>query len=277
MAGRAFVKMTGSGNDFVFFDTRREPAGTLATTGRIRAICARGTGVGADGVVFIGTAPDGSSADAELRYLNADGSVAGLCGNATLCAVRFLSEESGPRELSILTGAGIVRGRIRDGVPEIDLDPAGSVTADLSMDVPRTRGERALGFALVGNPHLVVLVDDVETVDVAGRGAALRHHPALGPAGANVNFVAPGNGSWVIRTFERGVEGETLACGTGVVAAANLVRAWEAAGDPESVAFRTRSGSVLRVRLEGGEPSVAPRPSLSGEGRVVFRGVLEGT
>jgi diaminopimelate epimerase len=269
MPGRAFLKMTGSGNDFVFFDARETPAPELGTTARIRAICARGTGVGADGIVFVESSPD-PAVDAAIRYVNADGSPASLCGNATLCAVRLLSEGSAPRELSILTGTGLVTGRIRGGVPEIDLDPAGSVTPDLSMDVPLSRGERALGFALAGVPHLVVLVDDLAAVDVAGRGAALRRHPALGAAGANVSFVAPnGGGSWIIRTFERGVEGETLACGTGVVAAANIVSAWDQAGGRDALAFHTRSGSVLRVRL------TADHASLSGEGRIVFRGVLE--
>jgi diaminopimelate epimerase len=225
--------------------------------------------VGADGIVFVEPSSD-PAADAAIRYVNADGSPASLCGNATLCAVRLLSEGAAPRGLSILTGAGLVTGRLRDGTPEIDLEPAGSVTPDLSMDVPLSRGERALGFALAGVPHLVILVDDVETVDVAGRGAALRRHPALGAAGANVNFVAPnGGGSWLIRTFERGVEGETLACGTGVVASANLVSAWDQDLAPGPLAFHTRSGSVLKVRLSSDEAS------LSGEGRIVFRGVLE--
>lgn len=273
--GRPFVKMSGSGNDFVFFDTRREPPRDLDTPARIQAICARGTGVGADGVVFVEPTSD-PAVDARIRYVNADGSPAGLCGNATLCAVRYLSEELGSaRELSILTEVGVVTGRLRDGVPEIDLAPASSVTPDMTMDLALAPGERALGFALVGVPHLVVLVDDVETVDVAGRGAALRRHAALGRSGANVNFVARRNGGWVMRTFERGVEGETLACGTGAVASANLVAAWNPGEADAAVALQTRSGSVLRVRLVGGEPGLAPRPSLAGEGRIVFRGVLE--
>jgi diaminopimelate epimerase len=276
MARRAFVKMSGSGNDFVFFDTRQESAGTLDTPDRIRAICARGTGVGADGIVFVESAPSPSVA-ARIRYVNADGSAAGLCANATLCTVRYLSEALGPGEMSILTGVGTVRGRIRGGVPEIDLDPAGSVTPDMTMDLPLAPGERALGFALVGVPHVVVRVDDVQTVDLARRGAELRRHPALGRSGANVNFVAPRDGGWDIRTFERGVEGETLACGTGAVASANLVRAWNGggAGEVGHIALRTRSGSVLQVRLVGGAVGQAPHPSLSGEGRVVFRGELE--
>jgi diaminopimelate epimerase len=277
LAGRPFVKMTGSGNDFVFFDVRDAAPLTLDAA-TVRAICARGTGVGADGIVVLGPAVD---ADAELLYVNADGSAASLCGNATLCAVRLLSGERGAGstpgpEVVLVTGTGTVTGRVQHGIAEIDLDPAGSVTADLSMDVPRDGDERALGFALAGVPHLVVLVDDVEAVDVAGRGAALRRHRALGAAGANVNFVAPvDGGGWAIRTYERGVEGETLACGTGVVASANLVRTWGADRGSGPVSFRTRSGSTLRVRLTGGTATTAPRPSLSGEGRTVFRGTLE--
>ena len=277
MSGRSFVKMSGSGNDFVFFDVRREPAGELGTPDRIRAICARGTGVGADGAVFL-EPPHDPSSDARIRYVNADGSPAGLCGNASLCSVRYLSEDlGGRRALAIETEAGLITGRLREGVPEIDLAPAGSVTPDMTMDLPLGPGERALGFALVGVPHVVVLVDDVETVDLPGRGAQLRRHPALGRSGANVNFVAPSNRGWAMRTFERGVEGETLACGTGAVASANLVAAWHPTESTAAagIALTTRSGSVLRVRLVGGEPGLAPNPSLSGEGRIVFRGVLE--
>jgi len=277
--GRPFVKMTGSGNDFVFLDAR-DGGPVLLDVATIRAICARGTGVGADGIVVLERARS-AAADAELRYVNADGSPASLCGNATLCAVRLLSGDRGAGavvgpEVSLVTGAGTVTGRVRQGIAEIDLEPAGSVTTDLSMDVPRMGSERALGFALAGVPHLVVLVDDVEAIDVAGRGAELRQHRALGRAGANVNFVAPvDGGGWAIRTYERGVEGETLACGTGVVASANLVRAWGADRGAGPVAFRTRSGSVLSVRLTGGTATTAPRPSLSGEGRIVYRGTFE--
>ena len=128
-----------------------------------------------------------------------------------------------------------------------------------------------MGFALAGVPHLTILVDDLDRVDVVGRGRPLRHHPSL-TAGANVNFVAREGEGWAIRTYERGVEGETLACGTGAVASAVLLRAWgEATGD---VALRTRSDRVLTVRLAR-DGAGRWLPSLRGEGRIVFEGRLE--
>ena len=135
-------------------------------------------------------------------------------------------------------------------------------------------GELALSLTVVGVPHLVVRVADVEAVDLLGRGRKLRFHPALGPAGANANFVsspAAAGEPWLIRTYERGVEGETLACGTGTVAAA-LAVAGEA-GLPAT--FRSRGGAILSVsaRIDGAR---AAEVWLCGEGRLVFEGVLPG-
>src|SRR5512138_1513837 len=133
--GRSFYKMSGSGNDFVFFDLRDGPAGKLETTDSIKAISARGTGVGADGVVFL--APD-SRDRFSIRYYNSDGSLGELCGNATLCAVRFATETGlvSEGELSIGTDAGIVRARLADGEPEIDLAPVNEVRMTVP-EIPR--------------------------------------------------------------------------------------------------------------------------------------------
>ncbi len=267
MRGREFFKMSGSGNDFVVVDTRAEPAGALANPEVIQSICARGTGVGADGIVFLEP-----SARAELRmvYLNSDGSRAALCGNASLCVASLAVRLGIPArsDFGIETDSGIVRARVDGGAPEIDLQPPLDLRPAVQIE-PR-RSEDRIGFVQVGVPHLVVLVTDLEAVDIARRGAELRRHPAVGPAGANVNFVSHGRsgGSWSLRTFERGVESETLACGTGAVATALLLKAWELGG-PEAT-LQTRSGRALRVRLRGSGDSVTP--SLGGEGRVVFRG-----
>jgi len=252
---RAFYKLTGSGNDFVFFDTRSEPVGALDVT----ALCARGTGVGADGVVFVSRDPHASL---RIRYLNADGSPASLCGNATLCTVRLASLLGLTGDLTIATDAGVLTGRLAGRDPEIDLDPVTSLVADQVVTIRPTLARR-IGYAIAGVPHLVVLVDDVEAVDVMAEGGRLRRDAHLGPSGANVNFVSPDGR---MRTFERGVEGETLACGTGAVATAALLIAWDLARSP--VSLRTRSGSVLTVRFVG------DRPSLAGEGRLVFTGLL---
>jgi diaminopimelate epimerase len=202
-----------------------------------------------------------------------------LCGNATLCSTAMavelqLGAYSG---FTLLTDAGLIASRLELGVPEIDFAPIGSVARDVPID--RIRGERRIGFALAGVPHLVVLVDDLAEVDLPVRGAELRHTREVGTAGANVNFVAPlGGGIWAYRTFERGVEGETLACGTGSVAVAVLLAEWELATSP--VTIRTTSGRDLVVRFReyagrhAGQNGVY-LPSLKGEGRTVYRGTIE--
>jgi diaminopimelate epimerase len=263
--GRAFYKLTGSGNDFVFVDVRRTPAGELAQVDTIRAVCARGSGVGADGIVFLG---EGERAPVAIRYLNSDGSVAALCGNATLCAARLAEElgiVAGDQDFTITTDSGDVTARFRDGRPEIDLQPVVDVQDCFQADLEAN--ETRLGFALVGVPHLVVLCADVDQAPVVERGRRLRHDAKLAH-GANVNFVSRTTKGWRIRTYERGVEAETLACGTGAVATALLLAAWGEAG--ETVELETTSGRSLRQRADGRE-HVA---SLSGEARIVFVGKL---
>ena len=220
--GRPFYKMSGSGNDFVVVDARSEPPGRLVEPAEIQRICARGTGVGADGIVFL---EPSSSAAIRLTYLNADGSRAEFCGNATLCTTRLASELGIARNggFVIETDSGPVAARMGEWGPEIDLQPVSEVRP--STELGLARGEQRIGYATVGVPHLVIVCDDVETVDVVGRGRPLRQDPSL-PRGANANFVSQrvgagsGVASWRIRTYERGVEAETLACGSGAVASA---------------------------------------------------------
>ncbi|MEX2180117.1 MAG: diaminopimelate epimerase [Gemmatimonadaceae bacterium] len=256
--------MSGSGNDFVFVDARTEPPGHLASPEVVSAICSRGTGIGADGVVFLEAS---NSAAVRLVYLNADGSRADLCGNATLCTAR-LARELGivaQAEFSIETDSGVLGARLRGDSAEIDLQAVAEMRSDAGL--PLERGETRMGFALVGVPHLVILVDDLGAVDVVGRGRPLRRHSSL-KAGANVNFVQPEpDGAFAYRTYERGVEAETLACGTGAVAVAALLGEWGVANG--KVRLRTRSGRELGVRFSG--PGVAKVPSLSGEARIVFQ------
>ena len=263
--GRTFYKMSGSGNDFIMVNAMVEPPGRLAEPAVVQAVCARATGIGADGIVFL---EPSSAASYRMTYLNSDGSRADLCGNASLCSARLARElaivEGG--EFRVETDAGVLGARLLATGPEVDLQPVSDVRPRLPFRLEH--GERWIGFAQAGVPHLVVRVDDVATVDVVSRGRPLRHDPSL-PSGANINFVSPHpDGGWRIRTFERGVEGETLACGTGSVAAAVLLRECDAAGD--RVAFTTRSGRVLQVRLTGGPDGW--QPSLSGEARLVFEG-----
>ena len=271
MTGAVFFKMSGSGNDFVFLDGRWTSPDEWPTE-RIRRICARGTGVGADGLVIL--VPGSGPGVVRFHYYNSDGSRGAMCGNAALCATRLaaLLELAPPDAVVLDTDAGPVRSRC---VPE------SAVRAELALpDVAEVRtpgiapmaGERRFGFTLVGVPHLVVLVDDLEGVDLVVRGRDLRSHGELGAEGANVNFVSRANGVWAMRTYERGVEAETLACGTGAVACATLLSEWRIAELPLTLA--TRSGSQLSVsgiqRLGGGVSS----PMLGGDARLVFRVAL---
>src|SRR5215510_13556392 len=150
-AGRTFYKMSGSGNDFVMVDARTEPPGRLAETEVVQQICARGTGVGADGIVFL---EPSKTAAIRLIYLNADGSRADLCGNATLCTTRLAIELGAalPVGFEIETDSGTIAARIKDGRPEIDLQPVREVRPELP-EIQREAGERRMGFALVGVPH----------------------------------------------------------------------------------------------------------------------------
>ena len=263
----SFFKMSGSGNDFVVVDVRTHEIPQLTEPETIRALCARGTGIGADGLVLLEAAPE---VDFRMAYYNADGSRASMCGNAALCCTRLATELGGPdsRDLLFETDAGRMKGRIRDGVPEIDLTPV-TLVVDKAAISPE-RGEERIGFAVAGVPHLTVLCDDVERVQLDRRGRALRLDPTVMPDGANANFVSKDSksGVWDMRTFERGVEGETLACGTGAVASAVLLTRWGVAKSPVSI--RTRSGLALTVRLSRSQD--AWLPSLSGEGRIVFEG-----
>ncbi|HSA55979.1 MAG TPA: diaminopimelate epimerase [Gemmatimonadaceae bacterium] len=264
---RKFWKMTGSGNDFVFFDAREEPPGEFASPAAIGAICDRRLGVGADGVVFLERDPGLAFS---IRYFNRDGSLAELCGNASLCSVTLAAELGLVRpeaDFQFGTSSGPLTGRLSRSGPEIDTAPVRE--EELAYGASLEPGEVQIGYARVGVPHLVIRCRDLGAVDVPVRGRRLRYHEGL-PAGANANFVAETAAGWAMRTYERGVEEETLACGTGAVATAALLTRWGLAESP--VRLATRSGAPLEVRFRtlAGEWL----PSLHGEGRLVFEGVL---
>lgn len=260
---RRFWKMTGSGNDFVFFDARSEPAGSLAVPEAIAGLCDRRNGIGADGVVFL---EDHESTAFGIRYFNRDGSLAEFCGNASLCSVTLAHEleiVGADADFVFQTSSGPLSGRYGQEGPSVSM-PAVSGAVE-AYDTPTADGEARIGYARVGVPHLVVLCTNLEAVDIARRGRQLRSLPSL-PDGANANFVGKGPMGWSYRTYERGVEDETLACGSGSVAVAALLKAWGAVSG--SISLQTRSGAPVTVDLEG------PVPRLAGEGRIVFDGTL---
>jgi len=272
MRGTVFYKMSGSGNDFIMLDGRHGSP-DIWSTDRIRAICDRRLGVGADGLVII--TPD-SRGVVRMDFWNCDGSRAEMCGNAALCATRLATflDLGGGAPLRLATGAGVFPVEARPGPGET----AALALPDFRLPQPVPGlagfgGNEILGLAVVGVPHLVLATDDLESGDLMEVGRRLRSDPALGPAGANVNFVSrTGRGpAWCLRTYERGVEGETLACGTGAVAAAVSLIGLGRANSPVEIVTRGGRSLHITATLSDGH---AKEVWLSGEGRLVFTGVL---
>ncbi|MGE0441878.1 MAG: diaminopimelate epimerase [Gemmatimonadales bacterium] len=272
MTAVRFFKMTGSGNDFVFLDGREHDWADWPAE-RIRGVCDRRRGVGADGIVHLAPLPDGA---VRMIYYNADGSHAGMCGNAALCSTR-LAVRLGlarPERVELETDAGRLDSRCVGPGWQAELRFPTAVVPG-PRDLRLCAGERRAFQGTVGVPHLVLEVDDVAAVPLAARGRELRFAPEAGPEGSNVNFLsrlADADADWAMRTYERGVEGETLACGTGTIAAA---LAFARAGLLRLPArIRAAGGSVYSVTatLDGDE---ATDVWLCGEGRLVFTGDLQ--
>lgn len=261
-------KMSGAGNDFIVLplapESLPQDPGSF-----VKSACRRGLSVGADGVLFVTPRPE-PPADAALAHFNADGGRSEFCGNGTRCAARFavlMGFATSP--LVLRTDAGNVRAEVEGERVRIDVPPP-------SVPVRRTLGlgEREFTgwYVVAGVPHFVVEVEDPAAVDLPALGGALRSHPGLGPAGANVDFVGkPSRGRIAIRTFERGVEGETLACGSGAIAAAAVLAG---AGARSPLVLTPPSGVDLKVEFgtgHGGPEGFR----LTGEARIVFEGLLD--
>ena len=263
--------MTGSGNDFVMVDARvSTPADWTAED--MQAVCARGTGIGADGIVFVG--PGSHAGAARMIYYNADGSHAAMCGNAALCSTTLAAHLSvgAPDGMDLETDAGTYRSRAAEaGRAELHLAAVARPAAVPKLAL--AAGERQAVLTKVGVPHLIVLVEDLDQVELAERGRALRFDPALAPEGANINFLGQDkSGGWRMRTYERGIEGETLACGTGAVGAGCAIQEWGLGTLPVNI--QSRSGGMLGVRATKGRDGGYDDVWLIGEGRMVFRGVI---
>ena len=256
-----FFKVSGSGNDFLAL---AEPASTPPPES-IRAWCRRGVSVGADGLFVLRRAPG----EVAMDYFNSDGYPAALCLNGTRCAAQLafhLGWAEG--ELRVATGAGRFTARFLDETRVSVEIPAPEPPREMAPEVDGI--SRAGSFVRVGVPHFVLVwPESLETAPVVTLGAALRHHPALGKEGANVNFVRfPGEDRMEIRTYERGVEDETLSCGTGVLAGAAAGLALAQARLPLRVL--TRSGFELGVETE----PRGDRWFLTGDARIVAQGEL---
>jgi diaminopimelate epimerase len=263
-----FTKMNGAGNDFVMIDNR---AGDLQLAAeQISKICDRHRGVGADGVLVLERPTNG--ADFRMRYYNADGGEAEMCGNGARCFARYASHVAGPVEqLSFETPAGVIGADLQGELVCLQM----SEPKDLRLNVKIPLSDRTLDghFLNSGVPHVVIPVEDLEKVDVRGVGSAVRHHELFAPQGANANFLKRrGDRQIAIRTYERGVENETLACGTGVVASALIFAATEGVGGP--IGVLVRGGNELKVGFEKSGAEFK-NVTLTGPAEFVFEGTIK--
>jgi diaminopimelate epimerase len=263
----SFTKMNGAGNDFVMIDNRAQ---VFALDGsRVALLCDRHRGVGADGVLAVEPARQG--ADFRMRYYNADGGEAEMCGNGARCFARY-AQRLGARnaEMSFETLAGVIKASFPGNLVQITMSVPHSHRSPFELEINGRTLQ--VHFLNTGVPHAVVFTEDVGVVDVKSDGRALRYHSAFAPQGTNANFVqvlAPQ--SIAIRTYERGVEGETLACGTGVCAAALLYSLQ--AESPSPIDVKVRGGDTLQVGFETSQSAFC-NVTLTGPADFVFDGTI---
>ncbi|SCA63261.1 Diaminopimelate epimerase [Chlamydiales bacterium SCGC AG-110-M15] len=261
-----FSKYTGAGNDFILLDDRDElfPIDDLSF---IRSLCDRHKGVGADGVILL-QCSELVGVSYRMRIFNADGSEAEMCGNGMRCLARFISDLGEPRDLfSIEVMESSLTVSLSGDSVRVDMGAPRNVLWDQCLRL----ADRDCEFHLLntGVPHAVIFVDDVETVPLHLWGSALRYHEHFSPHGVNVDVAQVlENGELVMRTYERGVEGETLACGTGAVAVALAAsRLYSMAC---SIQVRVRSGDLLQVDWD----DCIEHVWMTGPAYCVFRGEL---
>jgi len=263
-----FTKMDGAGNDFILIDNR---AGDIHLNGsEIARLCDRHRGIGADGILLLENPSD--HADFRMRYFNADGGEAEMCGNGARCFARFANKVARAQgKISFETPAGIISAELAGDLVTLQM----TEPTDLRLSVPLQIGadKKIVHFINSGVPHVVVPVSQVADIDVSREGSVLRHHEAFSPKGANVNFIEKrGADKIALRTYERGVEDETLACGTGVVASALIFAATENVKGP--IAVIARGGDELRVGFEKID-NYFSSVTLTGPAEFVFEGTIE--
>jgi len=279
-----FMKLSGSGNDFILVDNRERIVDPKRASALAAKVCAHRMSVGGDGLILIERS---RRADFRWRLFNADGSEAEFSGNGARCAARFayLKRIAGPRmrfetlagliDAEMVSSKGRGRGSARGGKSALEAvkvrfpDPKG-----LRLNVPVTIDgiEREAHFLDTGVPHCVYIVDDPDKIDVVGIGRPTRYHPLFQPAGTNVNFISIADPHTIrIRTYERGVEDETLACGTGSIAAALLAGLVAKAESP--VTLIPQSGLKLTVHFTSDGTSFTD-VYLQGDARAVYEGKM---
>lgn len=263
----SFVKMTGAGNDFVVIDNRS--GSTSLSAVQISRLCDRRFGIGADGLLAVEPEISGGIADYRMRYYNADGGEAEMCGNGARCFAKFI--QTFPRahenQVSFSTPAGIVNARFREG-DNVEIDMTQPFDWNLAQTADFGWGPIEFHYVNTGVPHAVIFAQDVSAVPIVEQGRPIRHSP-LFPKGTNVNFVQILDPLHLrVRTYERGVEDETLACGTGVVASALIAARVHKLNLPLNL--RVQGGQALIVHADADFKKV----TLAGPAVAVFQGTI---
>jgi diaminopimelate epimerase len=263
-----FTKMNGAGNDFILFDNR---TGSIdLDRSQIAQLCDRHRGIGADGILLLEKPTN--RADFRMRYFNADGGEAEMCGNGARCFARFANEVGGQKgKISFETPAGVISAELKGDL--VTLRMTEPTDLRLNVDLPMAAENKTVHFINSGVPHVVIPVAKVDDADVRREGAAIRHHKMFSPNGTNVNFIEKrGPNKIAIRTYERGVEDETLACGTGIVASALIFAASEKSSSPITVL--AKGGDELQVGFEKSGDRFR-NVTLTGPAEFVFEGAID--
>ncbi len=266
----AFWKMSGTGNDFIIIDHRQPIVPVELQQDFVARVCRRRFSTGADGLIFI---EDSQTADFSWRFYNGDGSSAEMCGNGARCAARFAYKNGiAPKKMSFNTIAGVVHAEIVDDRENVSLlmtDPF-DFRMDLSADIDSER--MSFSFVNTGVPHVVIFVEQ-EDIPIKNWGSKIRFHQMFQPAGTNVNFVRKIRGNRLhVRTYERGVEDETMACGTGAVASAIIGSLQGVVASPVEVL--TSGGDELTIVFNLAENTSATDVYLQGPAHIIYTGVL---
>jgi diaminopimelate epimerase len=263
-----FFKMSGSGNDFIIIDNREKIVKEAGLPDMIEKVCRRKMSVGADGFILV---EKSHQVDFAWRFFNSDGKLAEMCGNGARCAARFafLNGIAG-KQMSFKTDVGIIDASISEQGVKLKMPDPKNIETDFIIELQR--GPLSINTANTGVPHVVVVTDNLDRVDVINQGREIRYHRNFAPAGTNANFISlQDDGSIGIRTYERGVEDETLACGTGSVAGAIIMALREKIPSPARVL--TESGVFLKVFFNE-KNGVFSDIYLEGDARVIYSGVL---
>ncbi len=241
-----FTKAVASGNDFIIIDDINEKIAPrkLDYSGLSRDLCRRHHSIGADGVLVLEVS---DKADLRMRIINPDGSEVTMCGNGARCTAMYAAKKTGKNTMTIVTGAGTLGAEVSENSVKLRMSDPTDTKMDLNLGVGKSVMDAH--FINTGVPHVVHLVNDIETYPVVENGRAIREHDLFQPEGTNANFVGGvGNNAARIRTYERGVEDETLACGTGTVASALVLGLLDMVGSP--VSMTTQSREVLTVHYK---------------------------